>query len=104
MKFVILILSLFLFSLSSHSQENTKNNVEFTSDSLEVDEKKCICCGACFPPCPPMQINDAEHTKLSVWVGGNHSNARGKPSFQKLVAAGIPNNPPRIPTNKPRII
>ena len=44
-----------------------------------------------------MQINDAEHTKLSVWVGGNHSNARGKPSFQKLVAAGIPNNPPRWP-------
>jgi sulfite reductase beta subunit len=65
--------------------------------SLEVDEKKCICCGACYPPCPPMQINDAEHTKLSVWVGGNHSNARGKPSFQKLVAAGIPNNPPRWP-------
>ena len=65
--------------------------------SLEVDEKKCICCGACFPPCPPMQINDAEHTKLSVWVGGNHSNARGKPTFQKLVAAGIPNNPPRWP-------
>ena len=28
--------------------------------SLEVDEKKCICCGACYPPCPPMQINDAE--------------------------------------------
>ncbi|MEK7262006.1 MAG: dissimilatory-type sulfite reductase subunit beta, partial [Pseudomonadota bacterium] len=24
--------------------------------SLEVDEKKCICCGACYPPCPPMQI------------------------------------------------
>ena len=65
--------------------------------SLEVDEKKCICCGACFPPCPPMQINDAEHTKLAVWVGGNHSNARSKPTFQKLVAAGIPNNPPRWP-------
>jgi len=30
-------------------------------------------------------------------VGGNHSNARGKPTFQKLVAAGIPNNPPRWP-------
>ena len=29
--------------------------------TLEVDEKKCICCGACFPPCPPMQINDPEH-------------------------------------------
>ncbi|HSN20351.1 MAG TPA: dissimilatory-type sulfite reductase subunit beta, partial [Usitatibacter sp.] len=26
--------------------------------SLEVDEKKCVCCGACYPPCPPMQIND----------------------------------------------
>src|SRR5512139_3145985 len=65
--------------------------------SLEVDEKKCICCGACYPPCPPMQINDAEHTKLAIWVGGNHSNARGKPTFQKLVAAGIPNNPPRWP-------
>ena len=65
--------------------------------SLEVDEKKCICCGACYPPCPPMQINDPEHSKLAVWVGGNHSNARSKPSFQKLVAAGIPNNPPRWP-------
>ncbi len=65
--------------------------------SLEVDERKCICCGACFPPCPPMQINDSEHSKLAVWVGGNHSNARGKPTFQKLVAAGIPNNPPRWP-------
>jgi len=65
--------------------------------SLEVDEKKCVCCGACFPPCPPMQINDPEHSKLAIWVGGNHSNARKKPSFQKLVAAGIPNNPPRWP-------
>ena len=65
--------------------------------SLEVDEKKCICCGACFPPCPPMQINDPEHSKLAIWVGGNHSNARSKPSFQKLVAAGVPNNPPRWP-------
>ena len=63
--------------------------------SLEVDEKKCICCGACFPPCPPMQINDPEHSKLAIWVGGNHSNARSKPSFHKLVAAGIPNTPPR---------
>ena len=65
--------------------------------TLEVDEKKCICCGACYPPCPPMQINDPEHPKLAIWVGGNHSNARSKPSFQKLVASGIPNNPPRWP-------
>jgi len=65
--------------------------------SLEVDEKKCICCGACYPPCPPMQINDPENSKLAIWVGGKNSNARGKPTFHKLVAAGIPNNPPRWP-------
>jgi len=65
--------------------------------SLEVDERKCVCCGACFPPCPPMQINDPEHSKLAIWVGGKNSNARSKPSLHKLVAAGIPNNPPRWP-------
>jgi sulfite reductase beta subunit len=65
--------------------------------SLEVDERKCVCCGACYPPCPPMQINHPEHSKLAVWVGGKNSNARSKPAFQKLVAAGIPNNPPRWP-------
>ena len=42
--------------------------------SLEVDEKKCICCGACYPPCPPMQINDPEFSKLAIWVGGNERN------------------------------
>jgi len=65
--------------------------------SLEVDEKKCICCGACYPPCPPMQINDPEHSKLAIWVGGKHSNARSKPMFHKLVVSDIPNNPPRWP-------
>ena len=65
--------------------------------SLEVDEKKCICCGACYPPCPPMQINDPVHSKLAIWVGGKYSNARTKPMFHKLVAAGLPNNPPRWP-------
>jgi len=65
--------------------------------SLEVDEKKCICCGACYPPCPPMQINDPEHSKIAIWVGGKNSNARSKPTFHKLVAAGLPNNAPRWP-------
>ena len=65
--------------------------------SLEVDEKKCICCGACFPPCPPMQINDPEHSKIAIWVGGKHSNARIRPQFHKLVAACLPNNAPRWP-------
>jgi sulfite reductase beta subunit len=44
-----------------------------------------------------MQINDPEHSKLAIWVGGKHSNARSKPTFHKLVAAGLPNNPPRWP-------
>ena len=65
--------------------------------SLEVDEKKCVCCGACFPPCPPMQINDPEHSKLAIWVGGKNSNARIKPQFHKLVMSGLPNNAPRWP-------
>jgi len=65
--------------------------------SLEVDEKKCICCGACYPPCPPMQINDPEYSKIAIWVGGKNSNARSRPTFHKLVAAGLPNNAPRWP-------
>ena len=65
--------------------------------SLEVDEKKCVCCGACYPPCPPMQINGANSTRIAVWVGGKHSNARSKPAFHKLVVANLPNNPPRWP-------
>ena len=65
--------------------------------SLEVDEKKCVCCGACYPPCPPMQINDRDANKIAIWVGGKNSNARSKPTFHKLVAAGLPNNAPRWP-------
>jgi sulfite reductase beta subunit len=65
--------------------------------SLEVDEKKCICCGACYPPCPPMQINDPEFSKIAIWVGGKNSNARSRPTLHKLVASGLPNNPPRWP-------
>ena len=57
--------------------------------SLEVDEKKCICCGACYPPCPPMQINSVESTKIAIWVGGKHSNARTKPTFHKLAVARV---------------
>ncbi len=65
--------------------------------SLEIDEKKCMCCGACYPPCPPMQINDPVNTKIAIWIGGKNSNARTKPTFHKLVISGLPNNPPRWP-------
>jgi len=30
-------------------------------------------------------------------VGGKNSNARGKPTFMKMVASGLPNNAPRWP-------
>jgi sulfite reductase beta subunit len=33
-----------------------------------------------------MQINDPEHSKIAIWVGGKNSNARSKPTFHKLVA------------------
>ncbi|MBI5163128.1 MAG: dissimilatory-type sulfite reductase subunit beta [Magnetospirillum sp.] len=65
--------------------------------TLEVDEKKCVCCGACYPPCPPMQINDPINSKIAIWVGGKHSSTRSKPAFHKLVVAGLPNNAPRWP-------
>lgn len=65
--------------------------------SLMVAEDKCIVCGACFGACPAMEINHPEHSKLAVWVGGKNSNARTKPTNMKLVAHGLPNNPPRWP-------
>ena len=65
--------------------------------SLEIDERKCMCCGACYPPCPPMLINDPESSKIAIWVGGKHANARSKPTFHKLAVANLPNNPPRWP-------
>ena len=65
--------------------------------SLEVDEKKCMYCGACYAPCPPMEINHGEYTKIAIWVGGKHSSTRSKPTFHKLVATNLPNNAPRWP-------
>ena len=44
-----------------------------------------------------MQINSAESTKIAIWVGGKHSNARTKPTFHKLAVANPPNSPPHWP-------
>ncbi len=65
--------------------------------SLIVEEDKCICCGACFGACPAMEINHPDYSQLAIWVGGKNSNARSKPTNMKLVAYGLPNNPPRWP-------
>lgn len=65
--------------------------------SLMVVDDKCMYCGACFGACPSMEINHPEHSKLAIWVGGKNSNARSKPTTMKVVAHGLPNNPPRWP-------
>jgi len=65
--------------------------------SLMVVEEKCVVCGACFGACPAMEINHPEYSKIAIWVGGKHSNTRSKPTNMKLVAHGLPNNPPRWP-------
>ncbi|MDH5560652.1 MAG: dissimilatory-type sulfite reductase subunit beta [Deltaproteobacteria bacterium] len=65
--------------------------------SVMVVEDKCIYCGACFGACPSMEINHPEYSKIGIWVGGKNSNARTKPETMKLVAHGLPNNPPRWP-------
>lgn len=65
--------------------------------SVMVVEEKCIACGACFGACPAIEINHPEHSKLAIWVGGKNANARSKPSNMKMVAYGLPNNPPRWP-------
>ncbi len=36
-------------------------------------------------------------SNIAIWIGGKNSNARSKPSFHKLVASNVPNNPPRWP-------
>ena len=65
--------------------------------SLMVVEEKCMYCGACFGACPSMEINHPKHSKFAIWVGGKNSNARSKPTSMKLVAHGLPNNPPHWP-------
>lgn len=65
--------------------------------SLEVDEAKCMYCGACFGACPVMEINHPEHSKFGIWVGGKNANARSRPAMGCLVAQNLPNNPPRWP-------
>jgi len=40
---------------------------------------------------------NAAPDELAIWIGGKNSNARSKPSFQKLAVSGLPNNPPRWP-------
>ncbi len=74
-----------------------KPTVVNNKPSLEVDEEKCMCCGACFGACPEMEINHPEHSKLAIWVGGKNSNARSKPAIMSLVAHNLPNNPPHWP-------
>ncbi|MBE0429682.1 MAG: dissimilatory-type sulfite reductase subunit beta [Thermoleophilia bacterium] len=66
-------------------------------DTLEVIEEKCMYCGACHGQCPSMEVRDPDTDTLAIWVGGKSSSTRGGPSFMKLAAYDLPNNPPRWP-------
>ena len=50
-----------------------------------------------LPAVPADADQRSRAPKFAIWVGGKNSNARGKPTFMKMVAAGILNNPPRWP-------
>lgn len=65
--------------------------------TIMVVEEKCICCGACFGVCPSVEINHPDYSQVAIWVGGKNSSTRSKPKNMKLVAHGLPNNPPRWP-------
>lgn len=65
--------------------------------SVEIEEAQCMYCGNCYTVCPSVQINNAEHDGISIWVGGKVSNARREPAFSKLAIPFLPNNPPRWP-------
>jgi sulfite reductase beta subunit len=65
--------------------------------SVEIEDAQCMYCGNCYTVCPSVQINNAKHDGISIWVGGKVSNARTEPKFSKLAIPYLPNNPPRWP-------
>jgi sulfite reductase beta subunit len=65
--------------------------------SVEIEDAQCMYCGNCYTVCPSVQINNAKHDGISIWVGGKVSNARTEPKFSKLAIPFLPNNPPRWP-------
>ena len=65
--------------------------------SVEIEDAQCMYCGNCYTVCPSVQINNAQHDGISIWVGGKVSNARTEPKFSKLAIPYLPNNPPRWP-------
>lgn len=67
------------------------------TQTVEVEEGKCMYCANCFTVCPAMPLADAENDGVSIWVGGKVSNARSEPKFSKLAIPYLPNNPPRWP-------
>jgi sulfite reductase beta subunit len=65
--------------------------------SVEIEDAQCMYCGNCYTVCPSVQINNAKHDGISIWVGGKVSNARTEPKFSKLAIPFLPNTPPRWP-------
>jgi len=72
-----------------------KRNPE--TNSVRIQEEKCMYCGNCYTVCPALPIADAEHDGVAIFVGGKVSNSRTRPRLSKLAVPWLPNNPPRWP-------
>ena len=67
------------------------------TQSVEVDDERCMYCGNCYTTCPAMALADGMNDGVAIWVGGKISNARSAPMFSKLAIPWLPNNTPRWP-------
>jgi len=65
--------------------------------SVSVNYDKCMFCGNCYTMCAAMPLADSEGDCINILVGGKISNRMTNPRFSKIVATGLPNNPPRWP-------
>ena len=73
---------------SSHAARSRRSARRWSAASQprEVDEKKCICCAHAHPPTPADADQRPRHSKFAD-LGRRQGNARGKPTFMKMVAS-----------------
>jgi len=72
-----------------------KRNAE--TNSVRIQEDKCMYCGNCYTVCAAMPIADKEADGIAIFVGGKLSNSISPPRLSRLAIPFIPNNPPRWP-------
>jgi sulfite reductase beta subunit len=66
--------------------------------TVAIKEERCMFCGNCYTMCAALPLADAEGDGCAIMVGGKVSNRISNPKFSKVVAAYVPNEPPRWPT------